>query len=310
MRSHSAPAALRIGKRLWRHPSVIALVDDHGRRDDPVAIIRQRARELVAEAKALGWSGPPFDPRIMASLRDIELRSDQLPPKQDAFIMPKGGDRLEIVFDPTRPSSRQNFSISHEISHTLFPDGYQMIRYRERDRDRFDPDHELEYLCDVGAAEILLPAEDFGSDLAVFGSTLHAVSALRERYRASREAVVRRMVQLGPGQTAAVFLEYRLKPSEKAAMRQLSFRGMDDAPRPKLRIAYAVPSERFTVFLPPHKSIPDTSCVHRALETGEVETAEESWGVVGLPTCRVEAMPMPPGDDAEASLRAVAFLSI
>jgi len=289
---------------------VITLVDGHGRRDDPVAIIRERARELVAQAKALGWSGPPFDPRIMASLRGIGLRSDRLPLKQDAFIIPKGDDRLEIVFDPTRPSSRQNFSISHEISHTLFPDGYQMIRYRERDRDRFDPDHELEYLCDVGAAEILLPAEDFGSDLAVFGSTLHAVSALRERYQASREAVVRRMVQVGQGQTAAVFLEYRLKPSEKAAMRQLSFRGMDAAPQPKIRIAYAVPSERFTVFLPPHKWIPDDSCVYRALETGEVETAEETWGVSGLPPCRVEAMSMPPGDDAEASLRAVALLSI
>ena len=140
MRSPSKSAVLRIGKKIWRHPSVIKLVDGHGRRDDPVAIIRERARELVAQAKALGWSGPPFDPRIMASLRGIGLRSDRLPLKQDAFIIPKGDDRLEIVFDPTRPSSRQNFSISHEISHTLFPDGYQMIRYRERDRNRFARD--------------------------------------------------------------------------------------------------------------------------------------------------------------------------
>jgi uncharacterized protein DUF955 len=310
VRSPSKPAALRIGKRIWRHPSVLALVEDHGHRDDPVTIIRERARELVAQAKSLGWSGPPFDPRIMASLRDIELRSHQLPAKQDAFIIPKGDDRLEIVFDPSRPSSRQNFSISHEISHTLFPDGYRMVRYRERDRDRFDPEHELEYLCDVGAAEILLPAEEFESDLAVSGSTLRAVPALRGRYQASREAIVRRMVQLGSERTAAVFLEYRLKPSEKAAMRQLSFVGMHEAPQPKLRIAYVVPSERFTVFLPPHKSIPDESCVYRALETGDVETAEENWGVSELPPCRVEAMSMPPGDDAEASLRAVALLTI
>jgi hypothetical protein len=93
-------------------------------------------------------------------------------------------------------------------------------------------------------------------------------------------------------------------------MRQLSLRGMDDAPQPKLRIAYAVPSERFTVFLPRHKSIPENSCVYRALETGDVETAEESWGVSGLPPCRAEAMSMPPGDVADASLRAVALLSI
>jgi hypothetical protein len=185
-----------------------------------------------------------------------------------------------------------------------------MVRYRERDRDRFDPEHEFEYLCDVGAAEILLPAEEFESDLAVFGSTLCPVAALRERYQASREAIVRRMVQVGSERTAAVFLEYRLKPSEKAARRQLSFVGMHEAPPPKLRIAYVVPSERFTVLLPPHKSIPDEFCVYRALETGEVETAEESWGVSELPPCRVEAMSMPPGDDAEASLRAVALLTI
>ena len=185
-----------------------------------------------------------------------------------------------------------------------------MVRYRERDRDRFDPEHELEYLCDVGAAEILLPVEEFESDLAVFGSTLRAVAALRERYHASREAIVRRMVQVGSERTAAVFLAYRLKPSEKVAMRQLSFVGMHQAPQPKLRIAYVVPSERFTVFLPPHKSIPDESCVYRAVETGEVETAEESWGVSELPSCRVEAMSMPAGDDAEASLRAVALLTI
>ena len=47
----------------------------------------------------------------------------------------------------------------------------------------------------------------------------------------------------------------------------------------------------------------------RALESGEVESAKEDWGVAGLPQCRVEAMPMPVGDDAEASLRAVALLS-
>jgi hypothetical protein len=106
---------------------VLALVEDHGHRDDPVAIIRERARELVAQAKSLGWNGPSFDPRIMASLRDIELRSHRLPEKQDAFIIPKGDNRLGIVFDPTRPSSRENFSISHEISHTPLsrrvPDG-------------------------------------------------------------------------------------------------------------------------------------------------------------------------------------------
>jgi Zn-dependent peptidase ImmA (M78 family) len=275
-----------------------------------MAIIRKRAQELVAQARALGWSGPPFDPRILASLRGIDIRPDRLSPDQDAFIMPSASEQLEIVFDPARPSTRQNFSISHEISHTLFPDGYEMIRYRQRHRDKFDPDHELEYLCDIGASEILLPAEDFSGDLADFGFTLRSVLPLRDRYEASREALIRRMVQFDGGRSAAVFLEYRLKPSEQMATRQLSFLTRSVAPRPKLRIAYAVPSEEFAIFLPPHKSIPDNSCVYRALESGEVESAEEKWGVTGLPLCRVEAMSMPLGDDLDASVRAVALLQL
>jgi len=77
-----------------------------------------------------------------------------------------------------------------------------------------------------------------------------------------------------------------------------------------LRIAYAVPSEtfHFTVFplLPPQ-----TSQIRPAL-TGHLKPARwkrrESWGVVGLPTLPGGGdANSRQGDDAEASLRAVAF---
>jgi hypothetical protein len=88
---------------------------------------------------------------------------------------------------------------------------------------------------------------------------------------------------------------------------------LEEAPnvstRPKLRIAYTVPSERFGVFLP-LKSSPDNSRLYRALESGDVESAEERWSVVGMPVCRVDAIPMPDTDDFESSARAVAFLDL
>jgi hypothetical protein len=118
------------------------------------------------------------------------------------------------------------------------------------------------------------------------------------------------MVQLDAGPSAAVFLEHRLKPSEVAGRKQIRLFGLADGPRPKLRVAYAVLSENFGIFLPRHKSIPDDSCAYRALLSGEVEKSRERWPIPGLSTCEVEAMSMPAGDDLDASPRAVALLRL
>jgi hypothetical protein len=295
---------------VWRHPSVLALISAHGSEADPLLVIRKRANEVVAHARSMGWSGPPFDPRILASCLGIKIRAEHLGPERDAYIYPLNAAELEIVYDPTRPAGRQNFSICHEVSHTLFPDGYEMVRNRSRARERFDPDRELEYLCDVAAAELLLPEAEFMDDVARYGFGLDSVAALRERYEASREAVIRRMVQLDRGRCAAVFLEERLKPSEIAGRKQLQLIGDPIEPAPKLRIAYAVPSPAFTVFLPEHKSIPDDSCAYRAVTSVGIEKTREAWNIPGLPVCEVEAMVMPAGEDPDGSVRAVALLRL
>lgn len=309
MRRPSKRNFYKIGNKIWRHPSVVALIEDHGNRTDPSVIIRERARALVARARLLGWQGPPFDPRILASLLGIEVHPDQLAPGHDACIFPRG-QQLQIVFDATRPATRQNFSISHEISHTLFPDGYELIRNRYQYRATFDPDRELELLCDMGAAEILLPEDEFRADVERQGFGLHAVTSLRGRYQASREATIRRMLRLDQGSSAAIFLEYRLKPSEVVDQRQLRLIHQAAQPRPKLRIAYTAVSENFQIFLPQHKSVPAESCAYRALLSGDVERAREQWDIPNLPMCLVEAMAMPPGDELDASPRAVALLHL
>jgi hypothetical protein len=88
--------------------------------------------------------------------------------------------------------------------------------------------------------EILLPAEDFGSDLAVFGSTLHAVPRPR-RYQASREAVEADGA-VRPGANRSGLPRYR--PShQKSRDAAALFPRYGRRPQPKLQIAYAVPSD-------------------------------------------------------------------
>jgi Zn-dependent peptidase ImmA (M78 family) len=73
------------------------------------------------------------------------------------------------------------------------------------------PNASVEYLCDVGAAELLLPEDAFIADVQRQGFGLRSVMPLRERYAASREAIIRRMIQLDHAASAAVFLEQRLE---------------------------------------------------------------------------------------------------
>jgi hypothetical protein len=130
--ARSGPTFYKIGARLWRHPSVFALVREYGNPVDPAAIVREKARQLVSDAKDHGWTGPPFDPRSLASLLGIKARPDQLGSDHDAFIYPANGQQLEIVFDLACPSTRQNFSICHEIAHTFFPAPFGRIRTRSQ----------------------------------------------------------------------------------------------------------------------------------------------------------------------------------
>lgn len=280
----------QVDGRRWRHPSVVALIRDDGRVKNPEQIIREKARRLVAAAIESGWSGPPFDARILASLLGIRVHLADLDPRHDAFIFPDGNGRLRMTVNSAAYPMRQNFSVAHEIVHTLFPDHYEMIQNRRQRGAQIDPDAELEYLCNVGAAELLLPLEPFQKDVARYGFGLHAVPTLKDRYQASAEAVIRRMVQVDEGVSAAVFLACRLKPSETAAQTQICFDGLVQQPSPKLRVLYSTPSRRFRSFLPRHKSIPDTSCAYAAAGTGRIEAAEEVWDVAGLPRYRVEAM--------------------
>ncbi len=136
---------------IWTNPSVLAL---SGKRD-PLEAITAKARDLVFRALEQGWQGPPFDPFALAELLGIETvpTSEVL----DARTVPLAGNRFKIEFNPDRPRRRTRYSIFHEIAHTLFPDCGHMIRNRGAHTASRTDDWQLETLCNIAAAEFLLP---------------------------------------------------------------------------------------------------------------------------------------------------------
>ena len=289
--------------RLWRHKSVRALIRSAGG-GDPVEIIRSKCKEVVAWAKSLGWKGPPFDPLTLASLRGIRARESTGLFSAEAQLTPMDGQQLLLEFNPDRAPGRRNYSISHELIHTFFDDCFEMVHQRKSGRAAFDPQQEVEYLCQVGAAEILMPEEDFALDLERLGLSLSGISELCQLYEASREAVARRMLALTDEAAALVFFSHRLKPVEKKNGGYLTSQERKE----RMRILYSVQTPTFPVFLPAHKSVPDESCVNAAIFTDEVASGYENWGVRDSGRWFVEAMALPvptAADETSASVVAL-----
>ena len=66
-----------------------------------------------------------------------------------------------ILYNPNRPKSRILFMIGHEIIHTLFPSSSSGARFRALTNPDSREASELERLCDLGAAELVFPLEEF-----------------------------------------------------------------------------------------------------------------------------------------------------
>ena len=268
---------VKVGKRIYSHNSVVRLIERHRHISrNPEEIIRNLVRNELAKARNIGWDGPPFDPRILASIMGIECEESRefLTHSEDAELQPTVDERAIIRYHPDRPRVRQNFSIAHEISHTLFP-GYKE-QYQARHKiGRFDPSSEVEFLCDLGASEIILPTPEFDSDVSQRGISLESLKELSKLYEASKEASAIRMITTNRYPCAMMVLDYSYKPAElpqiEKAKYQLNlfndcFSGL---PPMKLRVQFCVSSKQFSAFIPNDKSIDESSPLYKVSVTQE-----------------------------------------
>jgi O-acetyl-ADP-ribose deacetylase (regulator of RNase III) len=172
----------------WTHPSVLGLGES-----DPVAGIIARARQMVLRAIERGWSGPPYNPLTLAEMRGVAL----LPTEEvlDARTRSDSRGRFTIEFSPNRPAARMRYSIAHELGHTLFPDCAEAIRNRATHQEMKEDDWQLESLCNIAAAEILMPFGTLQEELSIRPS-VGLVLELRRKYSVSCEAVVNRLIRL------------------------------------------------------------------------------------------------------------------
>lgn len=204
----------------WTHPSVLTLDDP-----DPIAAITLRARNMVLDAIQRGWSGPPYNPFTLAEMRGIKL----LPTDNvlDARTYSDDGQRFIIEYNPQRTAARMRYSIAHELGHTLFTDCADKVRNRATHQEMTADDWQLESLCNIAAAEILMPFGMLEEQLSVRPSA-GLVLKLRRTYLASCEAVVNRIIRLTSYPCVAFFARLSAETSRYFVEYQIASPSLDE----------------------------------------------------------------------------------
>ena len=237
----------------WTNESVLGFAGDL----DPIEAVTRRAREFVYSALEKGWRGPPYDPFALAELLRVRVipRDD----RYDARIVVVRG-RPQIEYNPTRPRGRVRFSVAHELAHTFFPDFADFVRYRKAEKGAPGDEWQLELLCNMAAAELLMPIGSF-RELMHEPLGIERLMELRKQFDVSAEALLLRVAKLTDRRTAA-FAAARIDGNRASS---------------PFRLDYVVGSRSWAHHLRRGRRIPSTSVLADCSAAGFTAKGREAW---------------------------------
>jgi len=240
-------------RKSWTHESVLLMIKESDNKD-PYEEIKARARELVFRGFEKGWEGPPYSPIKLAEIMGIDVTPNDS--VLDARVITKPGNKFQIQYNPFQIPTRVNFSIAHEIAHTLFSDCANATRNRES--NPID-NRQLEQLCNAAAAEIQLPYAIFSNDANNAPASMKGLIELARKYKASLESVFMRYTEV-IDQPCAILI------------------GIFQADN-KIMVDYYKSSRSFSLAIPENFQIPPDSNAYECTSPGW--TAEEicEWDI-------------------------------
>lgn len=242
--------------RRWTEPLVAKLVKRH-RGADPEEILERHAEQLRRDAEQ---DVLPVDVELIASVQGIRRRIEAWDFAGRIYADLDG--QLVMDLNAEDGDERQRFTCAHELMHLVFPGFKKETRYR---LDTKEPglngrNAEEEYLCDLGAAALLMPRSLVDASYGV-EEGLVGVERLAHDAEVSLQAAGNRLISLASAPAAFLVFEWSNKPADRPGLR----RG-DDVPK-RLRLRYATVSG-VDAYLPRFKSASDDSVFGRAWHQG------------------------------------------
>lgn len=267
-------------RREWKSETAQSICETTGL-SDPVDGTIQLASQIT---QACRLSHPARNLKLLASWQGAKIEEIAM---DDAgrliSIFEEDFDYL-IQVNAADATSRKNFSICHEIGHTLMPNfnGFS-LPHHDAQIMSWDEKREEEFLCDVAAAELLMPHQEFIPQLRDCGMRIETIRELAEEFGASLEATAVNIVRAGIEDVAVIVWELGWNKQQIQEMTTPSLWGQEENlgdPVQAYRIKFACAGGEFDAYhFPRNKSIEENSLIYQAAETD-------------LSVCGMQALPV------------------
>jgi uncharacterized protein DUF955 len=227
-------------------------------------LMRNYAHHLLKEANIRQF------PVRLTTLKErfpFPIHTKHLPQESRGCIT----DTLRIFLNSKDRSSVQQFTLAHEFMEMLFfalkegvADSWMM------DQLFVDLQKRKEFLCDIGAAELLMPLPFFREFVSQSPISFAWIREITLRCKLSLMTVLRRIVETSLSPLAMVIWRYKHKPNERK-----------DLPK-KMRVERWFLSPSVKCYIPTGKSAPTTSSVYRAFSENKSITEFEQIDLTGI----------------------------
>src|SRR6478752_5155479 len=205
----------------WSEPLVLRLIERHHGKS-PETILEAHAERLLRDSEQTTL---PIDVDLIASVLGIRQRLAPLASAGRIFAEASGQLVMDVNAGDSEP--RRRFTQAHELMHVAFPGFKREARYRADDATGASRrNREEEYLCDYGAAALLMP-EQLVRETYRADDGLDTLEALANAAEVSLESAGNRLVSLATSPAVFMVLGMSHKPAESSRLR----RGEDVAKR-------------------------------------------------------------------------------
>lgn len=211
---------------------------------------------------------------------------------------------LRVLLNASDPRTVQKFTAAHELLEMLF------FAVKEGGADEWMDDRlfldlteRKERLCDIGAAEVVMPLALFRREVPR-PAAMPWIQELASRCELSLTATIWRVLETDLVPAVLVVSHCAHKPREfvPSVAGQFNLFGPPEAidPPKKLRILRVFTAPSCSLYVPQHKSITADSSIQHCFDEGIAVSAVDTLDIPGLSgTCWVESLPVTVGGERQ-----------
>ena len=205
--------------------------------------LREQVIELVQHASRHLPDNASFDD--IERIFGLHVCEDHLPLDKDGSYI-EDGSKIIVNRNVTSDERRQ-FTVYHELAHFLIREDEDLYSYlHDAYVDTNDFDRTIELVCNIGAAEFILPRDGVRELIETQGFSLSLAPQLCQKGCVSGPAALIQLVQCAPNRCYGVICDYGIPPNSAIANQQAFFQAQQIN---ALYILYAIwsPSARYSI---------------------------------------------------------------